>query len=40
MKKATCLFCKKEGSTKNMMIQISLFKGFDQWIHAFCKGRR
>lgn len=39
MKKATCLFCGKEGSTKKMVKQFSFIKGFDQWFHICCKER-
>lgn len=39
MKKATCLFCGNEDSTKKMVKQISFFKDFERWFHFRCKGR-
>ena len=39
MKKATCLFCGNEDSTKKMVKQISFIKGQDKWFHVCCKGK-
>lgn len=39
MKKATCLFCEKEDSTKKMVKQISFIKGLERWFHFRCKGK-
>lgn len=39
MKKAICLFCGREDSTEKMVVQPSLFKGLEEWIHRCCKAK-
>lgn len=39
MKKETCMFCGREDSIENLLIQTSFIQGNEQWVHSCCKAK-